>query len=121
MTITIDSIVYEVSVISCKRTADFLDKFAERTADGILHRELIGVYKNYKLQFGSDASVATYNALFDKLSEAVEFHTIIIPDGYTFIAYVSGVSDDLFKAKDGEDPRYRNLTCNFIAQAPAVT
>lgn len=118
--ITIDSISYEVPVVSCKRTADVLDKSAERTVDGVLHREIIGVYYNYQLQFGYGASVATYNALFTKLSEAVDFHTVIIPGGYTFQAYIAGVSDDLFKVKN-EISYYRNLSASFIAQAPAIT
>jgi hypothetical protein len=118
--IIIDGTTYNVPVISCKRTADALDKYAERTSDGILHREIIGVYYNYKLQFGGSASASDYDALFTKLSEAVEFHTVTIPDGYTYTAYISSVSDELFKIKNGTN-YHRNLSANFIAQAPAVT
>lgn len=118
--IVIDTISYDVPVLSCKRTADVLDKMAERTADGVLHREIIGVYYNYKLVFDRGATTATYNALFTKLSEAVAFHTVVIPGGYTFTAYIAGVSDDLVKIKDGVS-YYRNLSASFIAQAPALT
>ncbi len=51
--IKIDGTEYNVPVISIKRTADFLDKFATRTESGDLQRELIGVYFNYQPQFGS--------------------------------------------------------------------
>lgn len=120
MSIIIDGITYNVGVTSCKRTADVLDKYAERTADGILHREIIGVYFNYKLQFAQSASSSDYDALFTKLTEAVEFHTVVIPDGYSFRAYITGVSDDLVKVS-GSTNYYRDLSANFIAKAPAVT
>ena len=45
----IDGENFKVDVLSCKRTADFLDKHAKRTENGDLKRELIGVYFNYKL------------------------------------------------------------------------
>ena len=50
--IIIDAVTYDIPVTSIKRTADFLDKYAERTEDGKLQRELIGVYFNYQLAFG---------------------------------------------------------------------
>jgi hypothetical protein len=118
--ITIDGSTYSVPVMSIKRTADFLDKFAERTVDGKLHRELIGVYFNYKLQFGQ-ASMVDYAALWDKLTEPVEFHTVIIPDedgDLTFTAYFSGISDELVRVS-GSTRYWKNLTVNFIAQEPA--
>lgn len=120
--ITIDGDTYEVPVISIKRTADFLDKFAERTADGKLHRELIGVYFNYQLKFGQ-ASMADYAALWDKLTEPEEFHTVIIPDedgDLTFTAYFSGISDEMVKVS-GASRYWKNLTVNFIAREPART
>lgn len=118
--ITIDGVTYNVPVMSIKRNADFLDKFAERTADGKLHREIIGVYFNYKLQFGQ-ASMADYTALWDKLTEPVEFHTVVIPDedgDLTFTAYFSNVGDELVRVK-GASRYWKNLTANFIAQEPA--
>ncbi len=122
--ITIDGVTYDVPVISIKRTADFLDKYAERTADGKLHRELIGVYFNYKLQFGSSFNIPAYAALWNKLTEPVEFHTVTVPDedgiSYSFEAYFSGVGDDLRKVKDSQ-AFWKNLTANFIAQQPART
>ena len=120
--ITIDGTVYNVPVISIKRTADFLDKFAERTVDGKLHRELIGVYFNYSVKFGQ-ASMTDYSLLWAKITEPVEFHTVIIPDedgDLTFTAYFSGISDELIKVA-GATRYWKNLTVNFTAQAPART
>jgi hypothetical protein len=123
MTIVIDSVTYDIPVDSIKRTADFLDKFAERTEDGVLHRELIGVYFNYTLKFGRTTNVVEYAALWQKLTEATEFHTVVVPDesgDYEFTAYFAGVSDNIRKVKNAQN-FWQDLTVNFIAQEPANT
>jgi hypothetical protein len=123
MTIIIDAITYAVPVLSLKRAADFLDKFADRTEDGMLHRELIGVYFNYKLQLGQTSDKAAYDALWAKLTEAVEFHEVTVPGDngydYTFTAYFANVTDELEIIKTTGN-FWKDLTVNFIAQAPAV-
>jgi hypothetical protein len=121
--IVIDSISYDVPVMSVKRKAEFLDKYAERTEDGKLQRELIGVYFNYELQFGRTNNTATYAALWQKLTEPEEFHSVTVPDedgDLLFTAYFSNISDELVKSKDAVS-FWRNLTVNFIAQEPART
>lgn len=119
--ITIDGITYDIPVISIDRTADFLSKYAERTEDGLLHTELIGVYFNYKLKFGSTLDTVEYARLWLKLTEAVEFHTVTVPDesgDYTFTAYFASVGDSLRKTKSAAN-FWKSLTVNFISQAPA--
>jgi hypothetical protein len=121
MSIVIDSTTYNIPVLSIKRKADFLDKYAERTEDGVLHRELIGVYFNYELQFGAVTDTSLYAALWNKLTEATEFHTVTVPDesgDYTFTAYFSGISDEMRK-KAASANYWRNLVVNFIAKSPA--
>lgn len=123
MSIIIDSITYDIPVLSMTRTADFLDKYAERTEDGVLHRELIGVYFNYKIQFGTTSNTTEYAALWNKLTEATEFHTVTVPDesgDHTFTAYFSNVGDEIRKIK-GAVNFWKSLTVNFIAQEPAIT
>ena len=68
--IVIDGEQFKIDVLSVKRSADFLDKYAERLANGHLRRELIGVYFNYKLQFGPGLDRKEYARLWDKLTEA---------------------------------------------------
>lgn len=117
----IDGIGYKIDVRSVKRTADFLDKYAERTENGDLERELIGVYFNYKLQLGPGVDRAEYARLWDKLTEPVEFHEVTVPDedgDYTFTAYFSNVADELLR-KVAEKNYWKNLTVNFIAKKPA--
>ena len=118
----IDGAKYDIPVLSITRTAEFLDKYAERTRnDGALHRELIGVYFNYKLQLGAGLNLKEYERLWKKLTEPKEFHTVTVPDEtgeFTFKAYFSGVGDELLLQK-GTKNYWKNLTVEFIAQAPA--
>ena len=117
----IDGIGYKIDVLSVKRTADFLDKYAERTENGDLERELIGVYFNYKLQLGPGIDRTEYARLWDKLTEPVEFHEVTVPDedgDYSFTAYFSNVADELLR-KVAEKNYWKNLTVNFIAKKPA--
>lgn len=119
--IVIDGTTYDIPILSIKRTAEFLDKFAERTEDGILHRELIGVYFNYQLAFGRSSNTTEYALLWTKLTEPVEFHDVVVPDEdgapLTFTAYFAGVSDELRKDTDAKT-FWKNLTVNFISQEP---
>lgn len=118
--IIIDGSTYNVPVKQMKRKAEFLYKYAERTMDGKLHSELIGVYFNYQIEFGQ-AAMSDYADLWEKLTEPEEFHTITIPDedgNITFEAYFSNVSD-VFKRVDGTTRYMKDLTVNFIAQEPA--
>ena len=122
--ITIDGDNFDIPILSIKRKAEFLDKYAERTEDGILHRELIGVYFNYELAFGRTSDVTEYAALWAKLTEVEEFHEVTVPDfdgtggQYTFTAYFAGVSDELRK-ESASKTFWKNLVVNFIAQSPA--
>ena len=119
--IIIDAVTYDIPVTSIKRTADFLDKYAERTEDGKLQRELIGVYFNYQLAFGRTTNTTEYAALWNKLTEAEEFHIVTVPDesgDFTFTAYFANVSDELRRTTDAAN-FWQNLTVNFIAQSPA--
>lgn len=119
--ITIDGITYDIPVMSLTRTADFLDKFAERTEDGNLNRELIGVYFNYKLELGTPRTSTIYNDVWTKLTEPVEFHTISVPDGITgtrtFTGYLANVTDKLKRVQNTNN-YWTSLTVNFISKSP---
>ena len=117
----IDNESYNIPILSLKRTADFLDKYANRTEDGVLHRELIGVYFNYQLQLGAITDPDEYARLWDKLTEPEEFHTVTVPNesgDYTFQAYFSNVADEMRTRHNGKN-YFEGLTVNFIAQSPA--
>ena len=119
----IDGERFAVEVEAISRKADFLDKYAERTEDGVLKRELIGVYINYTLQLFRGASASEYDRLWDKLIEPVEFHQVTVPGtggDYTFTAYFSGVSDQLQLQRAARN-YWINLTVTFTAERPART
>lgn len=117
----IDGERYDIKVkVGIKRLADFLHKYANRTDDGDMKSELIGVYFNYQnINFDKqrDSNYYEYKRLYNKLTEAEEFHDINIA-GFEFRAYFSNISDEMYKYKDGK-PYFKNLTVNFTAKKPA--
>lgn len=119
--LTIDGTIYNIKVkVGVKRTADFLDKYATRVESGDLQRELIGVYYNYDnidFEKQTDDNYSEYEKLYNKLTEAEEFHDIVIGN-YEFRAYFSNVSDQMYKYKDGK-PYFESLTVKFTAKKPA--
>lgn len=119
--IRIDGVFYDVPLVSMKRTADFLDKYAERTEDGDFKRGLIGVYFNYQMSFGTIDDDDLYEALWNKLTEPVEFHDFSLPTVkgvYSFRGYISGVSDEVEKMFS-DTAKFKGLQCKFIAKKPA--
>ncbi len=120
--ITIDGTQYDVPVVEIKRPVEMLYKYAERTADGVLQSELIGVYINYQVIFGKNiGSREGYAALFDKITEPVEFHTVIMPAStgtHTFVCYFSNIKDVFVRVK-GTSHYIEGLSVNMIARSPA--
>ena len=119
----IDGVSYEIPIIELPRSADVIDKVAERTEDGGLYREVLGTYINYKsVVFGTLDDVATYNALYLALIKPVPSHAIELPiDGEyaSFTGYVANVTDSVDKVlSDGT--RFKALTCSFIAMEPTL-
>lgn len=121
--IQIDGVTYAVPVVSLTRKAEFLDQYAERTESGDLQRGLIGVFFNYQLKLGVGADLDTYNAFWEKATEAEEFHTVTVPYGngtFTFQAYFSNVQDELL-LYTANGNYYKGMSINFIAKSPART
>lgn len=119
----IDGQTFNVGVVSLKREAPFLDRYAERTENGELQRDLIGVYYNYSLTFpeitGAD-NLAEYARLYNKLTEPTEYHEITVPDcvgTITYTAYITGVNDELIRISNVGN-QWGKLTVKFIAKSP---
>ncbi len=53
--IKIDGVFFDIPMVSLKRNADFLHKYAERNEEGELLAEMIGVYYNYTLTAGTSS------------------------------------------------------------------
>ena len=121
--ITIDGTDYSVGVINISRKANVLDKYAKRTIDGDLHREIIGVYYNYKIEFGAFWDMNQYNRLYDKLTEPKEFHIISVPTNKgirTFKGYIAEVEDKIEYVSNNRR-RITGLKCSFISKEPSRT
>jgi len=81
------------------------------------------VYFNYKLKFGDIVDPTEYALLWDKITEPVETHIVVVPDvsgTLTYTAYFSNVKDKLRKDKAAVN-YWKNLTINFIATEPERT
>ena len=119
--IVIDRITFNIGVFAdIKEAADFLDKYANRTEDGDLKRELIGVYFNFsdiKFEPQTDDNYEEYERLWNKLSEPEEFHQIKIAN-FEFKAYFSNVSRVICGYKNNRAYR-KDMTVNFTAKKPA--
>lgn len=123
--IIVDGVHFDIPMVSLKRRADFLDKYAERTEDGDLKRELIGVYYNFDLTVGdsSDFGDTDYEKFWDKMTEPAEFHDISLPTKkgyYSFRGYISSVSDEYKKILDNK-AEFTGFTCKFTAKRPSRT
>ena len=122
--IIIDGVQYgtdehPVRITELKRKADILDKYAERSEDGELHREVIGTFHNYSLKLGvRKGDRELYNTLFDVLSAPVASHEVVLPhDGVSFRGYFSSIQDDIHLVDDdGFDAQ--GLQCNLVAMKP---
>lgn len=119
----IDGDKYDVMITALKRKANILDKYAERTADGDLKREVIGTYYNYSLAFAYNDKPERYKILWDKLTEPTEFHNITIVDTVetiTFKGYIAEVSDEIIYANpnNGYERTFSNLSCELLAKLP---
>lgn len=119
--IEIDGTTYAVPIVSLKRRADILDKYAYRSEDGVLHREVIGTYHNFTLQIGTIDDADLYETLFDVLSAPVEYHTVSLPhDSVSFKGYFSSVQDEVHRLTE-DGATYRGLSCNLTAMKPRRT
>ena len=118
----IDGEEYKVAIASLKRKGDLLDKYAYRSEDGELHREVIGTYYNYTLAVGIVNDLDLYNHLWDVLTEPTAWHDIVLPhDNVSFRGYFGSVQDEIDRIDYGKSgkTRYKGLTCNLVAVSPA--
>ena len=114
----IDGVEYPVQIAELKRRANILDKYAYRSEDGILHREVIGTYYNYDLKVGIEHNKALYNQLFEVLSDPVDCHQVCLPhDGVSYKAYCSSVEDTVLRIEN-DGTLFKGLSCKFTAMEP---
>lgn len=119
---SIDGETFDIPLVSLKREASVLDKYATRTEGGTLQREIIGVYFNYTLSFPKlNLDTAEYDRLWQKITEPVEFHDFIVPSSsgvFSFRGYITTTGDELKRSRDGKHC-WGGLSIKLIAKAPA--
>lgn len=119
---SIDGTSFNIPLVDVKREASVLDKYATRTENGDLKREIIGVYYNYTLTFPDlNLDREEYAKLWDKVTEPKEFHDFVVPGSngnYSFKGYIT-VNGDSLKRIHNNKYYWGGLSIKFIAKAPA--
>ncbi len=123
MIVTIDGDNFNLKITELKQEGAFVDKMAERTEDWDLQREVAGLFFNYRVKIGDIQDKAQAYAFFNKISEVVDYHTVVMPHNdttLTFRCYITAVSRSLKKYKPG-DNKWGGYEVRFIAKAPQFT
>ena len=122
--IIIDDTDYDIPIVALSGQADMLDKYAERTVDGVLHRELIGVYDNYEIQFApSYRNSQVYSDLWFKLTEPVPWHTVRFPTilgERDIVGYFANTNHIVSKQKGGTT-YWKGLVTSFVSREKRPT
>lgn len=122
--IIIDNTEYDIPIVSLEGQADMLDKYAERTPDGVLHRELIGVYDNYEIEFASAYSNPQgYSDLWFKLTEPVPWHTVRFPTilgERDIVGYFANTRHKASKQR-GTTTYWKGLVTSFVSRQKRPT
>lgn len=115
----IDGVEYKVPIVELQRKGDILDLTANRTEDGVLHREVIGTYYNYTLTIGVVNNPELYDRLWWVLTEPVASHQIQLPNQPTaFEGYFGSCKDDIqLVTEDGY--KAKGLSFNLVATRPS--
>lgn len=117
--IIIDGQEYPVAITKLERKGDILDLTANRTEDGVLHREVIGTYYNYTLEIGVVKDKVLYELLWQVLTAPVASHMIELPhDHQQFEGYFGSVKDNI-EMVTANGYKAKGLSCNIVATNPA--
>lgn len=120
----IDGITYNIPMVSIQRTMDFLEKYAERTEDGDIHIESIGIYKNYTISIGTIDDPVLYDKLMDHITDCENrFHHVSLPDAskqFDFYGYFSSIKDEVEKVFDN-GAKYKGLSWKMTSKKPFKT
>lgn len=119
--LVIDGVSYQIPLVTIKRSMDFLEKFAERTEDGDIHIETIGLYKNYSVEIGTIDDPETYDALIEHITDYKNrFHHVVLPDAskqFEFYGYFSSITDEVEKVFDN-GASYQGLSWKMTSKGP---
>ena len=118
----IDTVEYPVAIVQLQRKGDVLDLAANRTEDGVLHREVIGTYYNYTINIIAPTDPALYEALWWVLTAPVASHLVQLPyQPEPFEGYFGSVKDDIKLIDPSGKFIGKGISCNLVATRPART
>ena len=120
----IDGITYNIPLVSIKRNLDFLEKYAERSEDGDIQIETIGLYKNYTISIGLIEDAELYDQLIEHITDCEHrFHHVTLPDAskqFDFYGYFSSIKDEVEKVLEN-GAQYKGLSWNMRSKQPYKT
>ena len=119
----IDGAEYQVAIVSpMQRTGDILDLTANRTEDGVLHREVIGTYYNYTLGILAPNNPQLYQEVWWKLTEPVASHQVQLPyQTSAFEGYFSSCKDGVKLVNADGTVVGTGISCKLTATRPSRT
>lgn len=115
----IDGVTYNVPILELQRKGDILDLTANRTEDGVLHREVIGTYYNFTLTIGIVNNQELYDALWWKLTEPVASHQIQLPNQPEAFEGYFGSAKDNINLVTNDGYRAKGLSFNVVCTRPS--
>lgn len=120
----IDGKHYNIPIVSIKRNLDFLEKYANRTEDGDIKIETIGLYRNYTINIGVIDDASTYDSLIEHITDCDNrFHTVELPDAtkqFSFYGYFSSISDEVEEVLN-TGAQFKGLTWKMTSKKPSKT
>lgn len=121
--IYIDGVYYDVPIVSVKRTANKIWKYADRTEEGIHVGEILGIYYNFTIKIGDIHDTDEYDRFFSDITSSRAYRTVKMPSAeggrdFTFTCYLDKVSDEIAKSKKGKNIK-KGLSFQMIAKEPA--
>ena len=115
----IDGVEYKVPIVQLDRKGDILDLTANRTEDGVLHRDVIGTFYNYTLTIGVVHDQTLYDTLWWTLTAPVASHQIQLPNQpEAFEGYFGSCKDNIVLITD-DGQKAKGLSFNLVATRPS--
>lgn len=125
--ITVDGTTYRVLVEydSLKRSFELMEGNNSGTAiSGRSIRDIIGTNYKYEMTVRADPKYPTdYDSFFYKISEPVDYHTVVLPFGQTTLSFQAKITDgnDIYKGYYNGYHRWDEMNLVFTAMAPQRT
>ena len=125
--ITVDGTTYRVLVEfdTLKRSFEIMEGDNSGTAiSGRSIRDIIGTVYKYDMTVRADPNYPEdYDSFFYKISEPVDYHTVVLPFGQSTLTYQAKIleGNDIYKGYYNGYRRWDEMELTFEAMAPQRT